>query len=303
VLLNRFKALLKDPPPEMAIEISEAGLAAARTEARAEVEFRPFKPGTLAVSPLKENIIDGDDFSLAMKSLAGALATRKRKDVALILPDYSARVVVLDFDQFPSDAKEQMALVRFRLRRSVPFDVDSAAVGYWAQPVGDHRRAVVAAVALSEIVSRYEAPCRAAGLNPGWVTTSSLAALELVPPTGLTALAKLAGRTLAVLVAEDGALKLARCVEAVSAGFEEAAGVLVPTFAFVEDNLGRRPERLWLCGFGVRAGDFSERFRDDLKVATEPLASPWGAPGENDAGLLGYLRSVRQPAPAGARRA
>jgi type IV pilus assembly protein PilM len=292
--------LLEDPPPEMAIEVSEAGLAAARPEARAEVEFRPFKPGTLTASRLKENIIDGDDFAQAAKSLAGALTARKRKDLALILPDYSARVVVLDFDEFPSDAKEQMALVRFRLRRSVPFDVDAATVSYWAQPAGGHRRAVVAAVALSEIIMRYEAPFRAAGLNPGWVTPTSLAALELVPPNGLSALAKRSGRILAVLVAEDGALKLARCVEMASGGFEDAASVLVPTFAFVEDNLGRRPERLWLCGFGARTGEFAERFRDDLNVAAEQLVSPWGAPGENDAGLLGYLRSVRRPVPAGA---
>ncbi len=58
---------------------------------------------------------------------AGTQAARKRRDVALILPDFSARISVLDFDQFPTDPKEQASLIRFRLKRSVPFDVESAA--------------------------------------------------------------------------------------------------------------------------------------------------------------------------------
>ena len=41
---------------------------------------------------------------------------RKRRDVALILPDYCTRIAVLDFDNFPSDPKEQVSLVRFRLK-------------------------------------------------------------------------------------------------------------------------------------------------------------------------------------------
>ena len=34
------------------------------------------------------------------------------------------------------------------------------------------------------------------------------------------------------------------------------------------------------------------RFQAELEVAAEPLRSPFGLPGENNAGLLGFLRSV-----------
>ncbi len=51
----------------------------------------------------------------------------------MILPDFCTRIAVLDFDGFPADAKEQDALIRFRLKRAVPFDVESAALSYWAQ--------------------------------------------------------------------------------------------------------------------------------------------------------------------------
>jgi type IV pilus assembly protein PilM len=292
MLLERLKALLLDPPPAMAFEISGAGIAAARIESRVELEFRPLKPGTLTISPVKENIADADEFALAVRALAGQQSSRKRRDVALILPDNCARIVALDFDAFPSDAKEQMALVRFRLKRSVPFDVESAAVSYCAQPAVDKKTEVVAAVAPLEIVSRYEAPFRAVGMLPGLVTTSALAALELAPEGGITVLVKVTGRVLSVLVRNRGALKLARCIEMPSAELEDVCAVLVPTFVYVEDNLGARPEKLVLCGFGARTDDAARRFGEALGVETEALRSPLGTPGEDNAGLLGYLRSI-----------
>jgi type IV pilus assembly protein PilM len=292
MLLDRLKAMLLDPPPAMAFEISGAGISAARIESRVELDFRPLKPGTLAISPVKENIVDADDFSLTVRALAGAQSSRKRRDVALILPDNCARVVVLDFDAFPSDPKQQLALLRFRLKRSVPFDVDSAAISYFAQPGPNKTAEVVAAVAPLEIVSMYEAPFRAAGMLPGFVTMSALAALELAPEGGITVLAKITGRVLAVMVRSNSALKLARSVEMPSEELEDIAAVLAPSFVYVEDNLGGRPQKLLLCGFGARTEEAARRFAEELGVETEPLRSALGAPGEDNAGLLGYLRSI-----------
>ena len=284
--------MLRDPPPGMAFEISEAGIAAARIGVRAELEFQPLKSGTLAVSPLKENVVDPDDFAMAVRTLAGTQAARKRKDVALILPDFSARISVLDFDSFPSDAKEQAALIRFRLKRSVPFDVESAAMSYSVQPAAEKKVDVVVVMAPLEIVARYEAPFRAAGMNPGLVTTSSIAALELAGESGLSVMAKISGRVLTVLVRDKDALKLTRCLELPSNELEDVEAVLVPTFVYVEDNLGGRPEKLMLCGFGARTDEAERRLQEELGVTAEPLRSPLAAPGENNAGLLGYLRSI-----------
>jgi type IV pilus assembly protein PilM len=207
--------------------------------------------------------------------------------VAVILPDFCTRIAVLDFDGFPADAKEQDALIRFRLKRAVPFDVESAALSYWAQTSSHKHIDVVVVVASLEIVSRYEAPFRAAGMNPGLITTSSLAALELAPEAGLSVLAKLTGRVLTVLVRDKTTLKLARCLEMPSSEFEDIAAVLAPTLVYVEDNFGRRAERLQFCGF-----DVSARYEEELGVPAEQLRSALGAPGENNAGLLGYLRSI-----------
>ncbi len=296
MLLDRLKSLLQEPPPSMAFEISEAGIAMARIGGHTELDFLRLKPGTLAVSPLKDNVADPDEFTLAVRSLAGgakpAPASRRRKDIALILPDFCSRITVLDFDSFPSDTKEQASLIRFRLKRSLPFDVESAALSFWAHP-GAHKKVdVVVVVAPLEIVARYEAPFRAAGMNPGLVTVSSIAALELAPGDGLSVMAKMSGHVLTVLVEAQDALKLVRCLELPSASLDDIAGVLLPTFVYMEDNLGGKPERLALCGFGAQTDEAQRRFQEELGVTVEPVRSPLGTPGENDAGLLGYLRGV-----------
>jgi len=292
MLLDPLKHLLNDPPPAMAFEISEAGIASARIGHHAELFFQPLKEGTLTVSPLKENVADPDDFMSAVRALSGTQSARRKKDVALILPDYAARISVLDFDTFPTDAREQAALIRFRLKRSVPFDVETAAMSYFAQS-GAHKKVdVVVVITPLEIVARYESPFRTAGMNPGLVTTSSLAALELAPEAGLSVLAKLTGRVLTVLVRDKSTLKLVRCLEMPTSDLEDVASVLIPTFAYVEDSMGAHPEHLLLCGFESRSGEAGRLFEDELGVPVQSLRSPLGVPGENNAGLLGYLRSI-----------
>lgn len=283
--------MLQDPPPGMAFEISEAGVAAARIGGKGDVAFEAVKPGTLAVSPLHDNVADEAELARAVRVVA-ASGAKKRKDVAVILPDYCTRTSVLDFDTFPSDAKEQLALIRFRSKRSVPFDVETAALSYWAQPASHKRVDVVAVMAPMEIVARYEAPFRAAGLNPGLVTTSGLAAMELAPETGVSVMAKLSGRVLTVLVREKSVLKLVRCLEMPSQELEDVAAVLAPTLVYVEDNLGSKADKLLLCGFGPMADEAARRFAEEFGVEAEPVRSPLGVPGETDAGLLGYLKAV-----------
>jgi len=286
-------SFLKDPPPTHAFELSEMGISFVRVAEPASGSFTPFDPGVLMVSPIHDNIQQSLTVENQILSIAPPNGHRKRR-AALILPDYCARIAVLDFDNFPSDPEEQLALLRFRMKKSVPFDVDSAVLSYAAQPRGREgaKIEVLAAVMASEIVGRYEAPFRAAGFHPGLVTTSSLAALNLMTPDHITMLVKLSGRILSVLVLDRSAVRLARCVELDGTRIEEIESVLHPTVAYIEDELKDKPKRLWLCGFGSESVEFAQRWQDEWGVSVEPLRSRFGTPGRNNAGLLGYLESV-----------
>ena len=284
--LDPITRLVADPPPAYAFEISEAGIAFSRGH---DTDFRAFEEGVLTVSPSRDNVQKPDSFATHVASLMPAVNRAKRRPAALILPDYAARVQVLDFDQFPAAADEQLALIKFRVKKTVPFDVDAAVVSYHAQPSGK-RVDVVAAIMALEIVARYEAPFRAAGFQPGLITTSSLAALELAPSAGVTVIVKLTGGVLNVMVQDGGQLKLARCVALEAADLDEVLAVLHPTLAFVEDELKARPDRILFFGHAAAYPLLSQ----ELNLPVEAAQSRFGSPGEFNAGLLGYMQGTVQ---------
>ncbi len=294
-ILAQIRKLLKDPPPEYAFEVSETAIAwARRTRQDLKLGVEALEPGVIAVSPLRDNVADPDAFFRHVKALAGGNGASRRRRAALILPDFCARVAVLDFDQFPSDAAEQASLVRFRMKKSIPFDVDSAQVSYYVQSRGGAGRKfeVVAAVAPLEIIARYEAAFRSAGFEPGLVITSTLAALNLLKSGGVQVLARLSGTVLTAAVTEGRNLRLLRCVELPELTPEEVMRVLFPTCAFVEDTLGQKPRELLVCGFGEWEPVVVEQSRQDLGLEVRRLGSRFGEPGAADAGLLGFLEAA-----------
>jgi type IV pilus assembly protein PilM len=282
-IINTISRLVKDPPPEHAFEISEAGISYAH---KTETAFVAFKPETIVVSPSADNILRPELVAAMIGQIAPANGVKKRRQAAVILPDYAARVTVLDFDSFPTLAAEQLPLVKFRIKKTIPFDIESAAVSYYVQPSSGTKKVEVLAVTMAfDIVARYEALFRAAGFHPGEVTTSTLAALNLYRGEGVAVVAKLSGQTLTVTVLSGGTIKLFRCMMLEGSGDDELLAVLHPTFAYVEDELSSPVRKLILCGFpqGVPA---------ELECETEPLRSRLGTPGAHNAGLLGYLESV-----------
>jgi type IV pilus assembly protein PilM len=283
-LWKQIARLVKDPPPDHIFELSEAGIAYAR---KGETGFQTFEPGVLAVSPVSDNLLRPDAVISALARIA-PLNGNKRRPATVILPDYAARVSLLDFDSFPSSPEEQLPLVRFRVKKTIPFDIDSAAVSYWAQPAstkaGVKKVEVVAVTVAMEILARYEAVFRSANLHPGEVTTSGLAALNLYSAGGVAVIAKLTGNVLTVMAVDDGQLKLFRCLTIENGSDEEILAVLNPTFAYIEDELGQKPEKLLLCGFAKPI--------EGLNVEMEPLRSRLGTPNAYNAGLLGYLEAA-----------
>ena len=66
--------------------------------------------------------------------------------------------------------------------------------------------------------------------------------------------AKLAGKVLTVMVVPAGRLKLFRCLQLEGSDDDEILSMLLPTFAYAEDELGTQVKKLVLCGFPHAAG-------------------------------------------------
>jgi type IV pilus assembly protein PilM len=281
-----FRSLLQDPPPEFAFEISASGIAMSRTRPPAAEHYAHLAAGVLVPSPIKENITDLPAFTAAVRKL---VPTSGRRTAALILPDNAMRLAVLEFDNLPEKQEERMALVRFRLRKTVPFDVESAAVSFHVQ-TGNK---VLVAVAPAEVIAQYEKPFRDAGLHPGIVVPAALPLLELLPSTGSWLVAHRNSGALAILVISNGVLTLSRSLEpnhdAAGANdgvpLDEIVSNLYATRVYVEDQSGARPDRLYLAGFGTESSRVASRLTSELDVEVEIVP-------EEHPGLAGYLRSL-----------
>lgn len=298
-VLSRIRSFVSNPPPEYVFEVSEAGIAWARASEPAAVNWAPLPEGCLAVSPLEDNVKEPRMFEAAVRAIAGDGGGKRRRPAALLLPDFCARVTVLDFDTFPADAAEQLQLVRFRVKRVVPFDIENAVVACYpqARAGGGKKTDVVVAVINREVISHYEAPFRAAGYQCGEVNVSSLSALALRGDEGLegaspAVVAKMSGEVMSLSLLEGAALRLLRCVQLHEGSEREAADVLATTFAYAEDELGQRPRVLRLCGVGRGDGELRRRWSEEFGMAVTGMHSRFGAPGAFNAGLYGYLETV-----------
>jgi type IV pilus assembly protein PilM len=225
-------------------------------------------------------------------------ASQRGATAALVIPDYAVRMAILDFEAFPSGEEERTALIRFRLRKSVPFHIEEARVSYSVQAQEQKRIEVLAVAIAGPILNEYEALFHDAGFRVGIVTPSAIAALPLYATgeSGLSMVAKMAGATLSVLLLQQGRIRLVRCLD-LAAGEpgtsvqteQSVLDLLQQTQAFAEDQIGERPRRLLLCGFGAQADSLGNLAEREFQLPYAVVRSKFGAASQTNAGLLGLL--------------
>ena len=102
--------------------------------------------------------------------------------VALVLPDPLVRLTLLPpGEALPRGRDQRDELLRFRLRKSVPFEVREAQVACLQDRTGTGGT-VVAAI-FGPVLHGYEDLFRSLGLEPGLVQVSALALLSAAPET------------------------------------------------------------------------------------------------------------------------
>src|SRR6185312_5705011 len=111
-------------------EISPEGVLAAAQQGEAPAyAFVELPAGAVAPGIGEANLQAPEAVAEAIRSALEQVSPRTRS-VTLVLPDPAVRVFVLDFDSFPAKAAEAVPVVRFRLRKTVPFDAEQAGIGY-----------------------------------------------------------------------------------------------------------------------------------------------------------------------------
>ena len=89
--------------------------------------------------------------------------------VSIILPDNLAKISIVTLPERPRTRKQMDELLRFKLRRSVPFRLEDAVLASSELPGPGPETHVLVSVVLRSIVEQYEAAFAAAGCRPGLV--------------------------------------------------------------------------------------------------------------------------------------
>jgi len=283
--LRRILRWLDEPPaPPLVCEIGAEGVCAARVGSRGRRileshAFEPLPEGALTPSPVELNVVRADAVGTAVER-ALARVNGRGPEVGLIVPDQVVRVFLLQFDAFPKRAEEAEPLLRFRLRKSVPFDSEDSSVCYSLQPAGppgapEGTVHVLAAIAQRKIIRQYEELLEARQRRAGVVVSSTLAALPLVDDQRPTLLARQVGRTLTTVIVRAGALAVYRCTEMPAPAETLAAQSLLdeiyPAAAFYQDIWSENIAEVRIAGFGLRAEEFREPLEAELHCRVSPV--------------------------------
>ncbi len=210
--------------PRVAVEVRPGGVVAARAEGAAGLLAAVYRgdlpDGALRASLKAGNVADRATVSAAVRRALDSVAAKgaeRSRYVTLVIPDTAVRVLLLDFDALPAKAVEALAVVRFRLKKLLPFDAEHAVVTYQVMSTGRDGLRVLAVAMPCDVLSEYENLVTEAGYLPGAVLPSTLATLAgldvSADGTAASLLVNAGSEVITTAIVQGGVLLLHRTVD------------------------------------------------------------------------------------------
>lgn len=287
--------------PKLACEVAADRVLAGRVSESGELiemcAAGELSPGSLVPDLTETNLRDRNGVSKTIRETLGAISGRSR-DVIAVLPDTAVRVALLDFETLPSNRQEAEGVVRFRLKKSLPFDVEKAKVSYHTQTATGGLR-VIAAVALTSVIEDYEAAFREAGYTPGVVLPSMLAALGATQAEKPAMVVKVDARTASIAILQGQQLLLFRTLENAWGNKitgEQLGEEVYPSIVFFQDTYHLNLEQIFVAGLADSAAIPALSAHTGVAVrelvSASQLGSSFGSvPKSRMAGVVGALLS------------
>jgi len=273
------------PHPPVAMEITSDRIAVARwghsgsLDAFA-VELLP--PGAVIPSAVETNLVNSAVVKAAVAKACDRLRIRP-EDVALLLPDPVIRVFVQHFEDFPRSSAEAIPLLRWKLKKSVPFEADETIISYFRQAPREIGVDIVTALARLRIIREYESLVEGVGLQPGVVLSSSLAAISLLEGDRPILFARISGSVLTTAIVRSALLCSYRCTDLSTYGASLTPQMLLeeifPVAAYYQDTWQEGISSVRIAGLGVRLGEFSGLLEQEFHCEVKSLLSSAHAEG------------------------
>jgi type IV pilus assembly protein PilM len=242
--------------PRRACEIAPDGVFAASSisveSPLDQAAFVTLPEGSITVGITAPLFPDNAAVQTALKSALDTFDARGR-DWTIVVPDACTRVHILDFDVLPAKPQEILPLVRFRLRRMLPFDADLAGVSYQLLGTSEVARKdapvqVITAAMPAEIRDEIEAMVRGIQREPGVLLPATLAALAALPDTGSHLLVHTENASMTTAITHNGELLLYRTTDRVNTDPGDMAQAVLVAAAYYEDALHVPLQEVWVAG-------------------------------------------------------
>ena len=227
----------------------------------------------------------------ALRQALDQVVERDRK-LTLVIPDASVRVLLLDFDSLPEKLAEALPIIRFRLRKLLPFEVDDAAISYQVMTRDSNQVRALVAVTPHAVLAEYEAVVREAGYEPGAVLPSTLCAIAAIPDNTDALIVNQNAVCITTAITKQNEVLLHRTLdlpEAAANDIPDIQQAVSVAIAYFEDSLRTPLESLFYVGPGGAVG-----FGATLSQ------SEWGSPQIRIRDLVEPpMPGVASPVPAG----
>ncbi len=197
--------------------------------------------------------------------------------IGLLVPDPAVRVSLLEFESLPEDRREAEALVRWRLKDSLPFPADEARVAYQVMGHADGGREILAMVARNSTLSEYEKAVQDRTEAPAVTLPATAALLPLLPESIESALLLVhvcASWATTVLIG-GGRVRLWRTRDLTPVKEEEVADEIAReaarAVASSRDHHQLEVGRVWVCARRTAGADPLAALARAVPVPVEPL--------------------------------
>lgn len=286
-MVRKIAQWLDAPPrPLVLCEIAAEHVTAARwaraTWALEGFAIEPLPPGAIVPTAVETNLVNAAEVRTAVASVFSQLGV-KGQDVALLVPDPIVRVFVLHFDSFPRSAAEALPLLRWRLKKSVPFESEETLISFMRQAPREEGVDIVTGLARLRIVREYEQLLEGVGMNPGVVMSSTLAAIPLLDDTKPCLLARVSGKSVTTAIVREGILCGYRCTDLPARVIDLSPQALLdeiyPVAAYYQDSWSEGIASVRLAGLGERASEFKGLMERELGCPVNSLLGAAAAEG------------------------
>ena len=175
---------LASSAPDAAIEIAPDAVAVAVLGARGgdavvqSYATAPVPAGAVVAGLGGRNVVDRAAVTAALQSACERAGHRPRRAV-LAIPDLAARVTLVRFEQLPARREDLDQLIRWQVRKSLPFPIEEACVTHSPGVRSGSGGEFITVAARRETVREYEAVCDDAGIHAGIVDLSTLCVVNL----------------------------------------------------------------------------------------------------------------------------